>query len=383
MCDAFPGSEERISSQAWFTKKRLSKFLFSLRSYFPSWKLWIRRFKSEGIANIYSPPDDTFSTFRKVCDLSIWVFHTSKLCFAERFMGRKSLEKRLFRRLRARCRSFSVHLDQPFVSWIGHSTFFLKVCGITLLTDPIWSYRAGFPSWPGLSRSCLPPVSLDVLGGADLVLISHNHPDHLDMQTIAHLSKLRPNSCLVVPKGVGECVASFGLDCIELAWGEECRIPFTEQGAVVNVTSVPAIHNSGRGLLDRNMSMWCGWICRFQRRSEKKKTLYYVGDTAFSEGLFQSIGRRFGSIDLSLVPVGAYLPRSLLGQNHISPREAVAIHKLVLSKKSIGCHHSTFRLSDVVAEERALLEDLESGLRDYQVSPCEFFLCPVGHWFNW
>ncbi|WP_108624424.1 MBL fold metallo-hydrolase [Candidatus Similichlamydia epinepheli] len=364
--------------------KKISHFFLMLVACLPSWGEWIRKLRSsKTIVNIYSPPDGSPNTFRRVCDFSLWVFHSCKLSLSEKFLGRKSLEKRFFRKLRDRCQVFSVHLDQPIVSWIGHSTFFLKVFGITLLTDPIWSYRAGFSTWPGLSRSCSPSVSLDLLGGADLVLISHNHPDHLDMRTIAHLSKIRSKSKLIVPKGVGECVASFGLDCIELSWGDSCRIPFHEHGAILDVTSVPAIHNSGRGLLDRNKTMWCGWICNFQTKNNVKKTLYYTGDTAFSEELFGSIGRRFGEIDLSLIPVGAYLPRSLLWKNHISPKEAVAIHKLVLSKKSVGCHHSTFRLSDVIEEERSLLSDLENGLIMCQVPFHEFILCPVGYWLNW
>ncbi|WP_108624326.1 MBL fold metallo-hydrolase [Candidatus Similichlamydia epinepheli] len=365
-------------------KKKISHFFITLGCFLPSWVEWIRKLRSsKTVVNIYSPPCSSVRTFRRVCDFSLWVFHACKLSFSERFFGRKSLEKRFFRKLRARCHSFSVHLDKPFVSWVGHSTFFLKVFGITLLTDPIWSYRAGFTTWPGVRRCCPPSISLDLLGGADLVLISHNHPDHLDMKTIAHISKIMPKSRLIVPKGVGECVAAFGLDFIELSWGDSLRIPFHEHGAILDVTSVPAIHNSGRGLLDRNKTMWCGWVCNFQTTSNCKKTFYYTGDTAFSEELFGTIGRRFGEMDLSLIPVGAYLPRSLLCKNHISPKEAVAIHKLVLSKKSIGCHHSTFRLSDALEEERSLLSDLENGLNLYNVPIHEFVLCPVGHYFNW
>jgi len=166
------------------------------------------------------------------------------------------------------------------------------------------------------------------------VLISHNHYDHLDLTTLRWLSG-RGDSVFIVPIGVAQLLRSEKIGpAHELDWGEACTFGET------TVYSVPALHFASRGIFDRNKTLWCGYVIKFQNR-----IVYFAGDTALGDH-FHQIRERFGPPRLSLLPVGAYQPRWFMSPIHMAPEEAVRAHEILGSGTSIAIHHGTFQLAD-------------------------------------
>jgi len=170
----------------------------------------------------------------------------------------------------------------------------------------------------------LPPI--------DLVLLSHNHYDHLDLATLRRLAKQgRPR--MVTPVGVGQLVRGCGA-VDELDWGGSVAL---DSGTI---HSVPALHFSARGLFDRNRTLWCGYFLELGRFS-----VYFAGDTAFGPH-FAQIRERFGAPRLALLPIGAYEPRWFMSPVHMGPDEAARAHQILGAPTSIAIHHGTFQLAD-------------------------------------
>ncbi len=220
--------------------------------------------------------------------------------------------------------------------WIGHSTYLIEIEGVRILTDPVWDpYCSPIPI-RSLRRYTEPPISLEALPPIDLVLLSHNHYDHLDAKTVSILHRLYPKIQWVVPERVASWFYRRGIrSVIELPrWKryshKDCQI-----------TSVPAQHFSGRTLWDKNKTHWNGYVVE-----TASKRLYFVGDTGYNSQDFKQIGKRFGHMDLSLIPIGTYVPKKFMQPVHIGPYEAVQIHQDVHSRLSLGMHWNTFHLSD-------------------------------------
>lgn len=229
--------------------------------------------------------------------------------------------------------------SQPQVTWINHSTFLIEVEGKTFLTDPVWSERASPFKSIGPKRMHPPPFDLEQLTPIDYVLISHNHYDHLDEETVKRLSHLFPDIQWYVPLGVGDLVHKMGARrVIELDWWEAHTTPGPSP---VEIHAVPAQHYSGRGILDHNSSLWGGWVVK----TAPDRHFYFAGDTGYNAVQFKEIGEAFGQIDLSLIPIGVYRPTAFMNPVHTNPKEAVEIHLDVNSQLSIGSHWGTFRLS--------------------------------------
>jgi L-ascorbate metabolism protein UlaG (beta-lactamase superfamily) len=168
----------------------------------------------------------------------------------------------------------------------------------------------------------------------DVVLISHNHYDHLDLPTLRWLSG-RGNSTFIVPIGVGDLLRSEKIAPVhELDWGEGRRLGKT------TISCVPALHFSSRGIFDRNQTLWCGYVI-----SGQNGVIYFAGDTAFGDH-FSQIRERFGSPRLALLPIGAYEPRWFMSPVHMAPEEAVKAHQILGSATTIAIHHGTFQLAD-------------------------------------
>ncbi|MEQ8882195.1 MAG: MBL fold metallo-hydrolase, partial [Cyclobacteriaceae bacterium] len=167
----------------------------------------------------------------------------------------------------------------------------------------------------------------------DLVLLSHNHYDHLDISTVLRLEKaFQPT--FVVPLGVSDYLKKNDIEnTVELDWWEK-----TNQKPII--TAVPAQHFSGRGFYDRDKSLWCGYVIEYQN-----KKIYFAGDSGYGS-FFKDIGKKFGPMDISLIPIGAYLPAWFMTPIHVSPVESIKIHKDVKSKQSIAMHFGTFPLAD-------------------------------------
>ena len=230
----------------------------------------------------------------------------------------------------------------PLVMWLGHSAFLLQINGINILTDPMLGDRASPFSFIGPRRHMPPAISVEDLPEIDLVLISHNHYDHLDYGTIRQLIKKQDEKQphFYVPLGLSQWFKITGAQFVnELDWWKE------DDFKGWKITSVPAQHFSGRGLGDRNSTLWCGWVIK-----KDAFTYYFAGDSGYCP-YFKEIGERLGPMNLSAIPIGAYEPRWFMEPVHVSPAEAVQIHQDVRSQFSIGMHWGTFKLTDEDMDE--------------------------------
>jgi L-ascorbate metabolism protein UlaG (beta-lactamase superfamily) len=220
------------------------------------------------------------------------------------------------------------------VTLINHSTVLLQQTGSHILTDPIWSERASPVAWIGPRRRRIPGVRWEDLPRIDTVLLSHNHYDHLDLATLRVLSD-RGQSQFVVPAGVARLLRSQSIGPVhELDWGESLQLA----GTIVH--SVPALHFSARGILDRNRTLWCGYAIEVADR-----VVYFAGDTGFGDH-FAQIRERFGAPRVALLPIGAYEPRWFMSPVHMGPEDAVRAHRILGAQTSIAIHHGTFQLAD-------------------------------------
>ena len=217
---------------------------------------------------------------------------------------------------------------------VNHSTVLLQQHGLNILTDPILSERASPLSWIGPRRRRKPGVSWEDLPSIDAVLISHNHYDHLDLPTLRRLAA-RGDSTFIVPARGARLLRSEHIGpAHELDWGESLPLPgFT-------IHCVPALHFSSRGIFDRNMTLWCGYVIESQEH-----LVYFAGDTAFGPH-FAQIREAFGPPRLALLPIGAYEPRWFMSPIHMAPDEAVKAHEVLAAETSIAIHHGTFKLAD-------------------------------------
>lgn len=251
------------------------------------------------------------------------------------------------------------------VTWIGHATFLIRTDGLNLLTDPVFSERASPSQRVGPRRHVAPGMALDSLPHIDAVLISHNHYDHLDRASVRRLARRFPAARFFVPQGLGRWMQRNGAHNVsEHDWWEAGRC------AALTVHCVPARHFSGRGLRDRNRTLWCGWVVESARGH-----ILFAGDTGYSP-VFGEIGQRFEPLRLALLPIGAYRPRSFMAAVHIDPPEAVRIHRELGARHSIGMHWGTFRLTDEPLNEPPAY--LRQACREAGVDDTEFGVMAIG-----
>lgn len=251
------------------------------------------------------------------------------------------------------------------VTFINHATTLIQMDGLNILTDPIWSERASPVSWAGPRRHRQAGLRFDDLPPIDLVLISHNHYDHLDVQTLRRLNKEhRPrfitglgNQAFLTSKGISNAV--------ELDWWQE-----TEAGEEVRVTCVPSKHFSGRGLSDADATLWCGFVIE-----GPSGRIYFAADTAMGSH-FHKIRERFGPLRLALLPIGAYLPRWFMQPVHLSPSDAVEAHKILAPRISLAIHFGTFALGDDGQFEP--VENLREALMKEDVDDAIFWVLEHG-----
>ncbi|HEY1090430.1 MAG TPA: MBL fold metallo-hydrolase [Burkholderiaceae bacterium] len=266
--------------------------------------------------------------------------------------------------------------QQPAVTWIGHATVLAQLGGLTLLTDPMFSERASPFSFAGPRRHQPPGLTLAELPHIDLVLISHNHYDHLDAASVKALARQAGGSPLfVVPLGLKAWLHEQGIaNAIELDWWDEHRIQ-THIGAV-DVALVPAQHWSARGLTDRMRTLWGGFAV-FAPDCQ----LFFAGDTGYSRD-FADIQERYakrqrdGGFDIALLPIGAYEPRWFMSEQHVNVQEAVKIHRDLRAKRSLGVHWGTFELTDEALDEPPRV--LAAHCAELGITPDEFFVLAIG-----
>ena len=237
--------------------------------------------------------------------------------------------------------------------WVGQSTILLNHNNVTVLTDPHFGNRASPFSFMGPKRLTPSPFTLTDLPKIDVVLISHNHFDHLDEDTVVELSKLQPDIKYFVPLGLASTLKGWGArDVVELDWWQ----PFQYEN--VEIQATPVQHWSKRSLFDRNKTLWAGWMMRWDEFS-----FYFAGDSGYSND-FSETARRLGSPTLAAIPIGAYEPREFMKGAHMNPPEAVKVFSDLGAKYAVGIHWGTFKLTlETLNEPPLLLEEslIEKG----------------------
>ena len=224
--------------------------------------------------------------------------------------------------------------DKNSLTWIGQSTFLIKIEGKTILTDPYFSDYAG-PYSIGPRRFAKPGISRNNLPSIDIMLISHNHYDHLDEEFIEALEG-KENIHVLAPLKLKSFFTERGYSQVhELDWNESISI-FGFQ-----ITSLPTVHFSGRGLSDNNKTLWCSWAL-----VTPSGKYYFAGDTAYSPTIFKQIGTKFGSFDLAMLTIGTYGNRKYGVNNHTTPEEAIDIGAELGANILVGMHWGTIDLSD-------------------------------------
>jgi L-ascorbate metabolism protein UlaG (beta-lactamase superfamily) len=226
--------------------------------------------------------------------------------------------------------------DRIRITHINHTTFLIQLDGINILTDPIWSERASPFSWIGPKRMRPPAFPLHELPPIHLILLSHNHYDHLDLATLKHLDLMFKPS-YIVPLGVSLLLNenSIGTNITELDWWQVN--PF--QG--LRIEGLPAHHSTARGAFDRDCTLWCGYSIE-----SSMGKVYFAGDTGYDKETFRKIGEGSGPFRISIIPIGAYKPVWFMSPVHCTPAEALKIHHDVQSQQSIASHFGTFPLGD-------------------------------------
>ncbi|PAV64823.1 hypothetical protein WR25_01051 [Diploscapter pachys] len=195
-----------------------------------------------------------------------------------------------------------------YATWLGHATVLVDIEGIKFITDPLWCDRASFTSFVGPKRYRPNPLNIENLPELDFGVISHDHYDHLDAEAVQKIDKLHNGKIRwFVPKGFKEWMATIGIS---------------------NTEARP----------DKVTEMKC-WAVK-----SPEKSFYFAGDTGFCDSEFEKIGKKLGPFDLAAIPIGAYEPNWFMKSQHINPREAVQVHKLIQSKFSIGIHWGTYHM---------------------------------------
>ena len=225
--------------------------------------------------------------------------------------------------------------DDNYAIWIGHSTFLIKKNGVTILTDPIFSKRASPFKNIGPKRLIPPAIPLDAIPHIDIVTVSHNHYDHLDIHSLKKISKKHPEAIFLVPAGDEKLLIRKKIKNVyNFDWWESIE----HKGFLITFT--PVQHWSKRSLFDRNKSLWGGWFF-----NHKDYSLYHAGDTGYSKD-FIDTKIKLGSPKYAFIPIGAYDPEWFMAESHVNPEDAVQIMLDLEAEKAFGMHWATFVLTD-------------------------------------
>ena len=251
-------------------------------------------------------------------------------------------------------------------TYINHATILIQVDGLNILTDPIWSERASPVTFAGPKRIRAPGIAISDLPEIDLVLISHNHYDHLDTASLKQLRQQQNKEPIIV-SGLGNAalLRSLGYDqAIELDWSDSTTV----ENATVHF--VECQHRSARGVFDQMRTLWGSFVVE-----TSEGNIYFAGDTGYSPH-FKEQGERFGSFALSILPIGAYEPRWFMKDIHLNPEEAVQAHKDLNSQQSLGIHFGVFQLTWEPVDQP--VTDLNASLEANRIDAERFWALEPG-----
>lgn len=253
------------------------------------------------------------------------------------------------------------------VTYINHATVLIQMDGTNILTDPFWSKRAGPFSWLGAKRVRVPGVRIRELPEIHVVIISHDHYDHLDFPTLKALVESH-KPLVVAGLGLKKRLRSMtGIKVVELDWWQA----YHDKEIGLDIVSVPSQHSSGRGLWDKNKTLWAGFVLRSPHGN-----VVFMGDTAFGD-FFEEISSRYGPFRLALLPIGSYEKRWFMRHQHMNPDDAVRAHQILGARQSVGIHFGTLREhpeQTITAHET----DLADALVDHGVSADRFRFLKFG-----
>ncbi|OWZ79666.1 hypothetical protein C366_01722 [Cryptococcus neoformans Tu401-1] len=264
--------------------------------------------------------------------------------------------------------------DKYTCTWLGQSTSYVTLDKLAILTDPALQHRT-IPSRLAPERLRPPPCTLSELKRVDVVLVSHNHFDHLDPDAISELG----DSCeWIVPVGCGPFLRKHGAARVtELDWWQETKHTLSRPGQkdkTYTITAVPSMHWSARSPLDTNATLWAAFHVKSD--TDKPKSFIHLGDTGYSPTLYHAVGRIMGPVDLAAIPIGSYEPRWHMHLQHTDPEGAVRMALQMHVRKSIGVHWGTWLMSDEAYNKPPL--DLELARQLLDVSENQFSVVPVG-----
>jgi len=233
--------------------------------------------------------------------------------------------------------------EEMLVTWIGHATVLVQTRGLNILTDPIWSERASPFGTIGPKRVRAPGVRFDDLPRIDLVLVSHNHYDHMDLPTLKRLWR-RDRPTIVTSFGNDTILKGAGIDVVALDWGGGYSIaslcPPERPCGEIDLWVERNHHWSARWGTDRNRALWSAFTVRLRGGN-----IFFAGDTGYGDGSWAEAAARRGPVRLAILPVGAYLPRDVMQANHMDPEEAVRVFEKLKPGKALGMHWGTFQLT--------------------------------------
>lgn len=235
---------------------------------------------------------------------------------------------------------------------INHATILIQWRGMNIITDPIYAERASPFTWIGPKRVRAPGIAFDELPVIDVILISHNHYDHLDLETLSRLQR-RDDPLILLGLNNGQLLTDSGIDNYqEMDWWDSIQLNS------LNFHFVPAQHWSSRGIFDHRETLWGG----FSITDPAGKHLYFAGDTGYGS-FFTRIKHKYGPPDLAFIPIGAYEPRWFMQQQHLNPQDALMAHQDLHSRYSVGIHFETFQLTDEAFQQprSTLTEEWQAG----------------------